>query len=181
MRRGDRARWRAGHRTVWAVVLLAAALWGGSCGYRPPGWQDATRPAPRLYLAPLVNATFRPGLHGVVTAAIQRQIVLDARLPLVEEKLADIVLGGRVTHYEVSALAFDRSDIGRRFRVRVAAVVAVREGVEGRHRFQGTFTGEAYYTAGDSVQGTRAAEDDAIQRAALEVGGQLVTRLLEEW
>jgi len=116
-----------------------------------------------------------------VAAAIQRQLLLDARIPVVEEARADLILLGRVSAYGVEALAFDQSDIGRRFRVRVIATIVASSRTENRVRFQGNFWGEAYYTAADTVQAVRAAEEDAVRRAALDLAGQVASRLLEEW
>ena len=171
--------WRQG--MLAAGLLLLAAVGGGGCGYHAPGRQETSRPAPRIHLASLQNGTLRPGLHGVVAAAIRRRVILDARMPLVEESGADLILGGQVTGYGIGAVAVDQADIGRRFHVVVVAVVTVHEREQGRQRFQGTFSGEAYYTSGSTVQGNRAAEDEAINRAAQALGSKVAVRLLEEW
>lgn len=159
-----------------ALLLLAAA-----CGYHRPGHQDPSRPLPTVHLAAFSNDTFRPGLQGAVAAAIQRQFLLDARIPVVEEARADLILTGRVTGYLVEALAFDQSDIGRRFRVQIAATVTARRRTENQVRFQDNFRGEAFYTAADTVQAVRAAEEEAVRRAVQELAGQVTVRLLEEW
>jgi hypothetical protein len=153
----------------------------GACGYHLPGRQDPARPVPRIHMAPITNGTFRPNLEGQVASAVSLKIQLEARAPLTDEGQADLVLSGRVTGYGVEALAVDQTDIGRRFRVRVTAAMTVRERAEQRLRFQGSFFGEAYYTVGDTVQSTRAAEDEAIRRASQGLAGQFVARLLEEW
>ncbi|MBI4537641.1 MAG: hypothetical protein HY712_06760 [candidate division NC10 bacterium] len=174
--------WPDGRRTLLRggglllVVFLAAA-----CGYHRPGRQDPSRPVPTVHLLAFSNDTFRPGLQGAVVAAIQRQLHLDARIPLVEAGRADLILAGRVSGYGVEALAFDQSDIGRRFRVRVVATLSARSRTEERVRFQEEFWGEAYYTAADTVQAVRASEEEAVRRAVQDLATRVAARLLEEW
>jgi hypothetical protein len=164
------------------VLAAGLLLWlSGACGYHAPGGDAGGRPAPAVHLAPLGNDTFRPGIQGLLAAAIQRQLTLGARIPVVDEAVAEILLSGRVTGYQNEALAFDRSDIGRRFRLRVVVALTGRGRTDNRVRVEGRFTGEAYYTTGDTVQATRAAEDDAARRAAQEVAELVAARLLEEW
>jgi len=169
----------------WQAVLgagcLVLLLLVSGCGYHRPGQLTSGRAAPTVHLAAFGNDTTRPGLQAIVAAAIQRQLLLDARIPVVEEARADLILLGRVSAYGVEALAFDQSDIGRRFRVRVIATIVASSRTENRVRFQGNFWGEAYYTAADTVQAVRAAEEDAVRRAALDLAGQVASRLLEEW
>jgi hypothetical protein len=159
------------------LVLLVIA----GCGYHRPGHEERGRPAPRIHLAPFGNDTVRPGLHGTVAGAIQRQLLLDLRMPVVDAAQADLLLRGRVSGYGVEALAFDPSDIGRRFRVQVVATITASSRPENVVRFQGIFRGEAYYTAADTVQAVRTAEEEALRRAVQDLAGQVAARLLEEW
>jgi hypothetical protein len=159
------------------IFLLLAA----GCGYHRPGHEDVARPAPSVHVAAFGNDTVRPELHGIVAGAIQRQLLLDLRMPAADATGADLILAGRVSGYGVEALAFDPSDIGRRFRVRVLATVTASRRADGRTRFQGMFRGEAYYTAADTVQAVRTAEEEAARRAAQDLAEQVAARLLEEW
>jgi len=173
--------WRPGRRWPALVAGLLVAL-SCACGYHAPGrGPEGAHPAPAVHLAALGNDTFRPGIQGLVAGAIRRQLALGARIPVVEEPRAEILLSGRVAEYQNEALAFDRYDIGRRFRVRVVVALTGRGRTDDRVRLQGRFRGEAYYTTGDTVQVTRAAEDEALRRATQEVAEQVAARLLEEW
>ncbi len=179
---GESDRYGTGRSSRLAGVALLLLLLTVSCGYHRPGQHEPGRPIPTVYLAALSNDTTRPGLQGTVAGAIQRQLLLDARIPVVDEPRADLILAGRVAGYGTEALAFDPlADIGRRFRLRVSATIVARERVGGQVRFEGNFSGEAYYTAADTVQAVRAAEEEAVRRAAQDMAAQLMARLLEEW
>lgn len=162
-----------------SLLAVAGVLLAAGCGYRPPGSLTAPGRTPRLHVAPFANSTYRPGIHALVSAAILRRLQLDRRLTVVDEPRAEAVLGGIVRAYENEAVAFERAEIGRRFRVRLVVTATLtdrRGGAPLRHEL----TGEAFYTAGTGVTGTRAAEEDAIQRAANDVAGRLVAVLIDD-
>jgi hypothetical protein len=164
-------------RTV-ALLALAAALAAG-CGYRPAGTLSDSERAPRLHVTPFANRTFVPGVHTVVGAAILRRLQIDRRLPLVSEPQAEAVLTGSVNAYENEAVAYEQAEIGRRFRVRLFVIATLtdrRGGPPVTHELRG----EAFYTAGSGVTGTRAAEEDAIQRAANDVATRLISVLIDD-
>jgi hypothetical protein len=163
-------------RRAWhpALAALTAGLLLAGCGYRFPGTL-AERP-PRLHVSAFANNTYRPGVHALVSAAVLRRLQLDRRLAVVDEAGAEAVLKGAVQGYENEAVAFERAEIGRRFRVRLlvtATLVDRRGGAPVTHEL----AGEAFYTAGVGVTGTRAAEEDAIQRAAGDLADRLAAVL----
>ena len=168
----------------WRLPLLFLLTAGGGllapgCGYQPHGGSSLPPSIQRLHLEALTNDTFRPGLQGLVGAAILRHLQLDGRVRLADEAAADAILMGSVTAYQNDPIAFERADIGRRFRVRVNLAVRLTD----RHRNLVLLTeelaGEAFYTAGASVTATRAAEEEATLRAAQDLAARVVARLLE--
>jgi hypothetical protein len=160
------------------IGLLALAALLAACGYRPPGAALPVR-LQRLHVAPFANDTFRPGVNAVVAEAVLRRLQLDHRVAVVEEGGAEAVLAGAVRQYENEAVAFERVDIGRRFRVRlfVAATLVDRRGGP---TLRQEVVGEAFYTAAAAVTGTRAAEEDAVRRAAQDLAERLVAVLIYE-
>ncbi len=160
------------------VVLALGAAVAAGCGYRPSGTLSESA-LPRLHVAPFANHTMRPGVHTLVGAAVLRRLQIDRRLTLVSEPQAEAVLTGAVNAYENEAVAYEQAEIGRRFRVRLfvtATVTDRRGGPVVTHEL----AGEAFYTAGSGVTGTRAAEEDAAQRAASDVATRLVSVLIDE-
>jgi hypothetical protein len=161
-----------------AALLVPVALLLLSCGYRPAGSlsPDVT---PRIHVAAFANSTFRPGMHALVGAAVLRRLYLDRRLALVEEPRAEVLLAGTVRGYENEAVAYEQAEIGRRFRIRIWVTATLTDRRGGRP-VQHEVLGEAFYTAGRGVTGTRAAEEDAVQRAASDVADRLVAILIDE-
>lgn len=164
------------------LALASALLLAAACGYQPYGAGAGLGALPpeiqRLHLAPLTNGTFKPGLQGLVGAAILRRLQ-DNRVRLAPREAADLVLAGTLTEYQNLALAFDRADIGRRFRVRVTLALTVTERRGEKALLKEVIAGEAFYTTGSDVVATRAAEEDATQRAAQDLAVRVVARLME--
>jgi len=163
-------------RRLLPLALAAGLLF--ACGYRPPGL--AGIPAlQRLHVAPFLNETFRPGVNTLVAEAVLRRLQLDHRVAVVEEGRAEAVLAGAVRQYENQAVAFERAEIGRRFRVRLFVGASLRDR-QGGPTLRHELAGEAYYTAAATVTGTRAAEEDAVRRAAEDAAERLLSILLYE-
>jgi hypothetical protein len=133
----------------------------------------------RIHLVPLSNQTFRPGLQGLVGAAILRRLQQDGRVRVASEEAADAVMGGVLTVYENLPIAFDPSDVGRRFRVRLVFAMQVTERSREKVLLKEEIAGEAFYTTGSDVVSTRSAEEEAAQRAAQDLAARVVTRLMD--
>jgi hypothetical protein len=161
-------------RGLVCLLLLAAG-----CGYQPLGSGGGPADIQRMYLAPLTNNTFRPGLQGLVGAAILRRLQQDGRVQLVSQETAEAVLAGNLTAYENLPIAVDPQDVGRRFLVRLIFAMQLKERAGEKVLLKEEITGEAFYTTGSDIVGTRSAEEEAAQRAAQDLAARVVTRLIE--
>lgn len=163
------------------ILCLAAGcwLWVAGCGYQPAGVGGPPPQFQRLHLAALTNGTFRPGLQGLVGAAILRRLQQDGRVRLAPPEAADAILGGTLNAYQNDPIAFERADIGRRFRVRVTLALTLTERGGEKVFLKEEIVGEAFYTAGTGVVATRAAEEEAALRAAQDLAVRIVTRLMD--
>ena len=133
----------------------------------------------RIHLVPLSNQTFRPGLQGLVGAAILRRLLQDGRVRVASEEASDAVMGGALPAYENLPIAFDTNDVGRRFRVRLIFAMQVTERGGEKVLLKEEIAGEAFYMTGSDVVGTRSAEEEAAQRAAQDLAARVVTRLMD--
>lgn len=161
------------------VLLVLPLLWVTGCGYQPHGLGSLPPEIQRIHLAALKNGTLRPGLQGIVGTAILRRVQQDGRIRAAPQEAADAVLGGTISAYQNSPVAFEQGDIGRRFRVRLVLTMQLTERNGEKVLLNEEVFGEAYYTAGTGVVATRAAEDEASFRAAQDLAIRVVTRLLE--
>lgn len=179
-RMGGSARLRRG--AVRALLLgMALGVVLGGCGYRPLGTNGTPASSRQVSVGAIANETMRPGVQGVVAAALLRQLRLHGILRTPDAGTPDLMLSGGVTAYLNEPIGFDRQDIGRRFRVRVTLLSTLVGRTDGRVRFNEAITGEAYYTAGVGAVSARNAEDEALQFAAQDLASKVVARLLEEW
>jgi outer membrane lipopolysaccharide assembly protein LptE/RlpB len=161
-------------RGIICLFLLAAG-----CGYHPLGSGSVPGEIQHLYLAPVTNKTLRPGLQGLVGAAILRRLQQDGRVQLVSQATAEAVLTGDLTAYENVPIAVDPQDVGRRFLVRLVFSMQLK-GREGEKvLLKEEVTGEAFYTTGTDVVSTRSAEEVAAVRAAQDLATRVVTRIVE--
>jgi hypothetical protein len=156
-------------------MLLAA------CGYQPVGMSGSPASARQVAVEAITNETMRPGVQGVVGAAILRQLRLHGVLRSPATGPPDLILSGGVTGYQNDPIAFDRQDIGRRFRVRVTLLATLVGRTDGKVRLREAVVGEAFYTAGAGAVSISNSEDEALHVAAQDLANKLVARLLEEW
>ena len=173
---------RSGLERGWVARGLGLALWslaGAGCGYAPITATSIPVETQRLYVAPVKNDTFRPGLEGQVTAAMLRQFRQDGRVQLVSGEAAGGVLAARITAYENIPITFTAFDVGSRYRVRVWLSVQLTPRGQEKPIREDRVAGEAYYNTGASVVLTRTAEEDAIQRAVRDLASQVVARMLD--
>jgi outer membrane lipopolysaccharide assembly protein LptE/RlpB len=162
-----------------ALGILLGCLGAAGCGYSPRGAGSLPPEIQRLHLTALTNDTFRPGLQGLVGAAIIRRLQQDGRVRLSAPEAADAILAGTLIAYRNDAVAFERFDIGRRFRIRLTLLLRLT-GRGGEKEFlKEEIVGEAFYTAGNDVVATRSAEEEATQRAAQDLAARTVARLME--
>jgi hypothetical protein len=160
------------------VVLAIVAV---ACGYQPVGMSGPPSPERQISVEAITNETMHPGIQGIVSAAILRQLRIQGVLRSAEAGPPALILSGGVTGYQNEAIAFDRQDIGRRFRVRVTLLATLTGRADGQVRLREAIVGEAFYTAGVGAVSARNAEDEALHFAAQDVASKLVARLLEEW
>lgn len=161
------------------VLLLLACLFPG-CGYQPLEGGAGTQGAQKLHVAGITNDTLNPWVQAAVSSAIVRQIRFNTRIRIIDEPLADVVLAGRVVSYQNEPITFSFQDIGRRYRVRVLLLVTLTKRGTGAVRLKQEITGEAFYNTGSTAADTRAAEQEATQRAAQDAARQMVALLVEE-
>ncbi len=163
-------------RRCHAVLALSVLL--TACGYRPVSDGPAGT-APNLQVAAITNETFKPGLNTMVSTALLRRLRLESH-PGADARPPDFILSGSVTGYENDAIASTREDIGQRFRVRVTVLATLTPRGGGTARLREIIVGQAFYTTGADVVGTRAAENDAALRAAQDLARRLAARIQEE-
>ncbi len=101
---------------VFILACIALSFGCGGCGY---GFQRTQKPIfgkqeiARLYVEPLVNNTFKPGIENLVYNALVKKLSLQKNLPIVAQRAdADAVLKGVVNNaIYIGAGAADASQL----------------------------------------------------------------------
>ena len=157
-----------------SVLTFAAA----ACGYRfSPGLPDGVR---SVRLAVRDDTVARAGLHPAVVASLRRALLRLGAVRVGDEAGAQADVEGTITEYANEAIAFDSTDVGRRFRVRVTAVFRVRGPGEATPHQLEPIWGEAYYSAGAGVSATKGAEDEGAGRAIRDLAERVAARIVQE-
>ena len=178
-RRDDRGGW-LGDVIRRGLVLFVLASLIPACGYQPLEGGAGPQGPQKLHVTGITNDSLNPWVLAAVSSAIIRQVRLNTRIRMTDESLADVTLSGRVLSYQNDPISFSVQDIGRRYRVRVLLSVTLTRRGTGAVQLKQEITGEAFYNTGTTAADTRAAEQEATQRAAQDAARQLVVLLVEE-
>ena len=167
------------HTAVWrqiaSSVLLLALV--GACGYR--GGVSLPDDLKRIHLNVSDAASFRPGLQTDVAQALTQRILTAGGQVVQEKSQADATMTATITALQNNPVAFDATDIARRFRVEVVVDLQVTQRKDKVELAKEEVRGQAYYSAPSGVTGTAVAENDAIRRAIRDLADQVVTRVVE--
>ena len=173
------SRWGGVGRLLLAGLVAVTVAVG--CGYHPVGMGSPASATRHVAVEAITNETMRPGIQGIVGAAVLRQLRLHGVLGSSEAGPPTLILSGGVTGYLNEAIAFDRQDIGRRYRVRVTLLATLTDRTDGKVRLKEAIVGEAFYTTGVGAVSVSNSEAEALNFAAQDVASKLAARLLEEW
>ena len=166
-----------GHWPLWLGGLFVGLL--GGCGYRPLGTEALPANIRTVAIGPIANSTFRPGLQGFLGQYLNQRFQSDGRLRVRPSPEADAVVETIITSFGAEGVAWDRNGVARRFRVQVSAGMSLRDRRTQRVLISDGLVGEAYYTAGEGVGTTLAAEEDAARRALRDLADRVAIRIIE--
>ena len=162
------------------AACAALAMLAGGCGYTTRG---NLPPHVKTVAVPIFrNLTREPAIENVITSAVVNAFASGGTLKVVAVELADSLLEGEITGYDVESIAFDPSINAQVFRLRVGLNVQFRdlrtnatlwrqEGLQERADFR---------VAGQVAQ-TIAIEEGAARQAALDIGRKIVSLALDRF
>lgn len=169
-----------GPRRMPAALVVAALLVLGGCGYSLRG----TLPGHLQTVAVPVftNRTAEPGVENVLTQAVVEAFATNGRLRVVRPDVADSILEGEVTGFEVQSIAFDPGANVRQFRVVVRMDLRFRDLKQGTVLFeQKGFQERADFRVSAAVAENIAREDVALRAAATDIGRAVVSFMVERF
>ena len=164
-------------KSLARVAIFLLVLVGSGCGYR--GQTNLPSDLQRIHVAVSNSGAFRPGLETALTQALTQRILSAGGRVVAEEAQADATIKAVITGLERNPVAFDATDLARRFRMVVILDLQVIQRRDRAELAKEQVRGEAYYSAPTGVTGTQVAEDEAIRRAMSDLADRVLTRVGE--
>jgi len=171
-----RRRLRAG-RTV--LLALVAAIGLGGCGYSlrtslPAGIKS-------IHVPVLENKTAEPGIEDFITQALTQAVVQASRVRIAaNSREADASLEGQIVEYRLVALSFDRNANVTSYRLIIGLALTFRDLKQNRVIWkQDRVEERADFLVAGQVTQTLAREEQAVQRAAVDVARAIVSFAFE--
>jgi hypothetical protein len=163
-----------------AGILAAVLLALGGCGYSLRG----TLPGHLQTVAVPVfaNRTSQPAVEQFLTRAVVEAFSTNGRLRVVRPEVADSVLEGIVTGYDLQSIAFDAAANVRQYRLVVTLDLRYRDLKQDRVVFDRRGVQErADFRVPASVSETIAREETALRTAAVDIARAIVAFTVERF
>ena len=164
------------------VILLAplsAALAFGGCGYSlrtsmPPGIKS-------IHVPVLENKTAEPGIEDFITQALTQAVVQSGRVRIAPNaREADAALEGSIVEYRLTSLSFDRGANVTSYRLIIGLALTFKDLKQNKIIWkQDRIEERADFQVAGQVTQTLAREEQAVQRAAVDVARAIVSFAFE--
>lgn len=169
---------RRGARAV-LLAPLATLLALGGCGYSlrtsmPPGIKS-------IHVPVLVNKTAEPGIEDFITQALTQAVVQSGRVRIAANaQAADAILEGSIVEYRLASLSFDRSANVTSYRLTIGLALTFTDLKQNKVLWkQDRIEERADFQVAGQVTQTLAREEQAVQRAAVDVARAIVSFAFE--
>jgi hypothetical protein len=172
------SRGRAGRAGVALLGFLAVAVGLNGCGYSlraslPPGIKVVHVPV-------LVNLTQEPGIEDFITQALTQAVIGTGARIAANAREADAVLEGSIVEYRLVSLSFDRSANVTAYRLIIGLALSLKDLKQNKVIWkQDRIEERADFQVAGQVTQTLARENDAVQRAAVDVARAIVSFAFE--
>lgn len=165
-------------RRAAALVILLLVVAG--CGYTARGHLPSDIRTVAIPI--LANRTTKPAVETEMTRALADAFATDGRLRVVSRDVADSVLEGEVTGYELLSIAFDPAANVRIYRLLVTMNVRLRDVRRDSVLFQQQGLSEkADFRVSGQVSETIGREEIALRAAALDIARAVVALAIERF
>ena len=155
-------------------VLLILILAG--CRYQLEPRLPAA--ASKIAIPTFDNQTFQYGLAETLTNSVVEQFLLDGRLRVVEEKEADLILRGKITHYLKETLSEVSMGLTE-YRVKLEIYVTLISTKNGKALWEKKVEEATTYTPREAKEVQT--DHDAIRETSKKIGEDLANLVMEGW
>ena len=123
------------NRSLCRILTFSAALLLAGCAGYQLGPTNGTKAGERsVSVNPFINQTMEPRLTDAVTQQLRKQLQRDGTFRLSSHGDSDVIVSGRITHYDRLELSFSSTDVLTvvDYRLRIIAVVTARNRTSGK-------------------------------------------------
>ena len=168
-------------RGMLAGAVLALGLGAGACAYTttvsnlPPHIKTIAVPV-------FENETTEHTLEQDVTNAVIQRFVANNHLRVVDERSANAVLRGKITHYRNSVFGISTTSLAQEYRVTIGVSVVFKDQVKNREVWSddSIIKTANYYV--QAVPGDSARTELEGRRLAIEkIADEIISRSVESW
>jgi len=161
------------------LTCLFIMFYLSGCGYRFTGRGTLSPEIQKIAIPIFVNKTRETGIENIFTSILIEEFTRTGRVSVVDEPLADVVLRGTITSYNVSPIFYYGGKI-RRYRVTVALNVELvkvsQSGGEMLCQIQGLSENEDYDALPDILL-TKAEEMEAVKKIGRDLMEEVHDRI----
>lgn len=178
----------SGLRYSLVMALLSLSILLASCGYRLSGTGGLVPEGAKAIAIPVfINGTSEPYVDIEITKAVVDEFLADGRLKVTDPLAADLVLMGKVTKYDVTALSYTPNAYVQQYQVRLSVDARLEDQktkkvIWQESGIQAIFISDypvVYDSGKTDIRQTKIAKEAAIKKASRDIAWTLRSRVLE--
>lgn len=163
-----------------ALLALALTLLAGGCGYSLRG--NLPKHIKTVAVPVFRNLTTQPNVENLVTRAVVNAFSTNSGLKVVQPDIADAVLEGEVTGYQVQPIAYDSTANVQAYRLIVTMNLRFRDVRNNAILLnQKDVQNYADFRAPGNIALTRTLEQAVLSEAAQVIGRAVVSQAVERF
>ncbi len=162
-------------------ILLTLSLHG--CGYHLIGTGSTLPEHLKTISIPVfTNISSQPEIHRQLTSSIINSFVTDGRVKVVQKSNADMVMAGKLFHYELKTVSFNSNNFAAGYIVKLGVDVEVVDKLNNKiYLKQKNIRTEWNYKATSDIVDTESARLAALEQAYQVLGNRLVSLLINRF
>ena len=163
-----------------STLLIACTILVSACGYRLVGTGNKLPVHIRTLSIPVFeNRTDQPELHRNLTDAVREAFLNDARVKIVSEGKADLVVKGTLSYYDVRPIAFNNQDVATQYWVKITIDLNAKDRVKKKIYLKQQLKTRWDYTANENVIDSEEARLQALKEAYQDLALRMVSLFLD--
>tara|TARA_B100000686_G_C16692761_1_gene918664 strand:+ start:147 stop:668 length:522 start_codon:yes stop_codon:yes gene_type:complete len=162
------------------IPLVALTALIHACGYHLVGTGNKLPSHIRSLAIPVFeNLTDQPELHRNLTDAVREAFLNDARVKIVPERKADLVVKGTLSYYDVRPIAFNDQDVATQYWVKIAIDLDATDRLMKKTYLKQQLKTRWDYNANENVVDSEEARLQALKEAYQDLSLRMVSLFLD--